>query len=251
MGKYLAPALDKGLDIIEYLSMKAIPQSQMEISQGLEKSPNEIYRMLVCLEQRGYLIKDATSGKYSLSLKLYHLSHRHSPVDELVKTSKPFMEKLSSETKQSCHMGILYHGKLMVVSQMRSPGPVSLSIEEGSFFSLIKTTSGKVILAFMNEDRQKQILSEDKEYNELSKEEKSDLLLRLQKIKERGYELGKSEITIGVTDIAVPVGDIQSGIFSTLAISSLTSISSKNESGEYLISKITESVTSINIALGF
>ncbi|MRT92030.1 IclR family transcriptional regulator [Ancylomarina sp. 16SWW S1-10-2] len=251
MGKYLAPALDKGLDIIEYLSMKAIPQSQMEISQGLEKSPNEIYRMLVCLEQRGYLIKETPSGKFSLSLKLYHLSHRHSPVDELVKLSKPFMEELSNESKQSCHMGILHHGNLMVVSQMRSPGPVSLSIEEGSLFSLIKTTSGRVLLAFMNETRQKQILADDKDYNELSKEKKADLMLRLQKIRDRGYDLEKSELTMGVADIAVPVGDSQSGIFSALAISSLASISSKNESGEFLINKITEAVTSINTALGF
>ena len=37
---------DKGLDILEYLSLKSIPQSQSEISQGIGKSPSEIYRML-------------------------------------------------------------------------------------------------------------------------------------------------------------------------------------------------------------
>ena len=79
---------------MEYLSEVAIPQSQIEISQGLGKSPNEIYRMLVCLEERGYLIK-SLSGKYSLSLKLYHLSHRHSPIDGLLRVAKPYMEKLS------------------------------------------------------------------------------------------------------------------------------------------------------------
>lgn len=248
--KYLAPALDKGLDILEYLSEVAIPQSQIEIAHGLDKSPNEIYRMLVCLEARDYVLKNAASGKYSLSLKLYQLSHRHSPVDGLVKAAKPLMEKLSHETEQSCHLGILYHGQLMVVSQMRSPGPVSLSIEEGSLFPLTKTTSGRVILAYLDEDRQKQVLAEDAEYKKMLKAQKLELQNRLEHIKQRGYEIEQSEITHGVSDIGVPVGNVKTGIFGVLAISSLTNISRKNESGEYLIKTITETVAQINLALG-
>lgn len=248
--KYLAPALDKGLDILEYLSKVAIPQSQIEIAHGLDKSPNEIYRMLVCLEERGYLLKNAASGKYSLSLKLYQLSHRHSPVDGLVKSAKPFMEKLSNETKQSCHLGVLYHGQLMVVSQMKSPGPVTLSIEEGSLFPLIKTTSGRVVLAFLAEKRTKQLLSEDKDYKKLSAKEKTDLKNHLKKIKERGYEIEQSEITMGVTDIAVPVGNVESGLFAVLAISSLSKFADENKSGEMLIKSLIETVGGLNTALG-
>lgn len=53
MQKYQSPALDKGLDILEYLSLNDTPQSQTEISHGTQKKPNQIYRMLVCLEERG------------------------------------------------------------------------------------------------------------------------------------------------------------------------------------------------------
>ncbi|HET8830326.1 MAG TPA: helix-turn-helix domain-containing protein, partial [Pelobium sp.] len=81
--KYQAPALEKGLDILEYLSSQSVPVSQTEIAGNLNKSSNEIYRMLVCLEDRGYIIRDQVSSKYKLSLKLYHLSHQHSVVDEL------------------------------------------------------------------------------------------------------------------------------------------------------------------------
>lgn len=250
MSKYLAPALDKGLDIIEYLSMKAIPQSQVEISNGIDKSPNEIYRMLVRLEERGYLNKNASSGKYSLSLKLYQLSHRHSPFDSLVKTSKPIMEALSGETKQSCHMSILYNGQLMVVSQTRSPGPVSLSIEEGGIFPIVKTTSGRVFLAFMDEQERKSLLANNKEYKKLTGAQKKEFIERLSQIKERGYELETSEITVGVTDIAVPIGDVKTGVFSVLAISSLAKISDEQNTGELLVEKIKKAAEDINLAIG-
>lgn len=248
MSKYSAPALEKGLDIIEYLSHKAIPQTQTEIATGVSKSPNEIYRMLAVLENRGYLIRSA-SGKYSISLKLYHISHRHSPVDGLLKVAKPIMEELSNKTKQSCHMGILYNRKLMIISQTKSPGPVTLSIEEGSLFPLIKTTSGRVILAFLDETQRDKILKKDTDYIALNNADKHEFLKRLNTIKKLGYELKNSEITMGVTDVGVPVGKTVNGVFSVLTVSSLTSVHQENEAGEFLIESVKEAALAIDKAM--
>lgn len=41
---YQAPALDKGLDILEFLADAAVPQSQTQIAQGLGREPHEIFR---------------------------------------------------------------------------------------------------------------------------------------------------------------------------------------------------------------
>lgn len=250
MNKYNAPALDKGLDIIEYLSMKAIPQSQVEIAHGLNKSPNEFYRMLMCLEERGYIIKDAASGKFSLSLKLYQLSHRHSPVDGLLKTAKPQMEILANQSKQSCHLSILQNGKLMVIAQVKSPGPVSLSIEEGSTFPLIKTTSGRILLSSVEENQRARLLDSDPDFRNLSKKDQKQLLEHLGQIKKQGYELHESEITKGVTDLAVPIGNPETGVFSVLAISSLTSISENQDSSDQLIEAIQNIALSISQSIG-
>lgn len=250
MSKYHAPALDKGLDIIEHLSMMAVPLSQGEIAQGIDKGPNEIYRMLVCLEERGYLRKDAASGKFSLSLKLYQLSHRHSPVDGLLQTAKPLMEDLSNRIKQSCHLSILQNGRLMIIAQSKSPGPVSLSIEEGSIFPIVKTTSGRVLLAFSGEKQRNKILADDGDFTYMSEGEKKLFLERLAQINARGYELESSEITEGVTDLAVPVGSYETGIFSVLATSSLTSITENHKSGDLLIDQIKSTAARINQAIG-
>lgn len=248
MSKYSAPALEKGLDIIEYLSHKAIPQTQTEIATGVSKSPNEIYRMLAVLENRGYLIR-SNSGKYSISLKLYHISHRHSPVDGLLKVAKPIMEELSNKTKQSCHMSILYNRKLMIISQTKSPGPVTLSIEEGSLFPLLKTTSGRVILAFLDVKERNRILKKDADYKALDSTKQEQFLKRLEAIRELGYEIKNSEITMGVTDVGVPVGKTINGIFSVLTVSSLTSVHQENKAGEFLIESVKEAATAIDKAM--
>lgn len=249
MSKYKAPALEKGLDIIEYLSEKSIPQSQIEISLGLDKTANEIYRMLACLEDRGYISK-STSGKYSLTLKLYHLSHTHSPIDGLLRVAKPFMEDLSNATHQACHMSIIQFDKLMVVSQTKSPGPVSLSVEEGSLFPLIKTTSGRVLLANLNENERDSILKKSKDFNELDLKNQNELLQALQHIKKTGYDLKESELTLGVTDIAIAIGDVSSGIYASIAISSLTALSENNKSRDFFIQQLQKTAALINNILG-
>ena len=49
---YSAPALDKGLDILELLSSSDNGLTQAEIASRLNKSVNEIYRMLSTLRHR-------------------------------------------------------------------------------------------------------------------------------------------------------------------------------------------------------
>ena len=51
--RYRAPALDKGLDILELLSSTDESFSQAEIAKALSRTPNEIYRMLDRLVRRG------------------------------------------------------------------------------------------------------------------------------------------------------------------------------------------------------
>jgi len=223
--KYQAPALDKGLDILEYLSAQSIPLSQTEIAVGIEKTPNEIYRMLMSLESRGYILRDEVSGKYRLSLKLFYLSHRHSPMDELRKAAQFPLEELANGIRQSCHLSILYMNQVMVIIHAKSPGPIALSIEEGNLFPLPLTASGKVLLAFMPEIEQRTTLRNNAIFKKYSKTQQEDFMDSLGAIKNTGSYFKNSDSVSGVTDISVPIGvDAKNGIIACLTISMLNAL---------------------------
>src|ERR1035441_3836471 len=95
--RYRAPALDKGLEILEYLAGQRMPLTQLEIAEGLRRSSGEIYRMLLCLEERGYLAREAESGKFRLTLRLYELGHRHNPTMLLRRAARLPLEALAGE----------------------------------------------------------------------------------------------------------------------------------------------------------
>jgi len=223
--KYQAPALDKGLDILEYLSAQSIPLSQTEIAIGIEKTPNEIYRMLMSLESRGYILRDEVSGKYRLSLKLFYLSHRHSPIDELRKAAQFPLEELANTIRQSCHLSILYMNQVMVIIHAKSPGPIALSIEEGNLFPLPLTASGKVLLAYMPETERNTTLKNNAIYKKYAKPQQEDFLMSLKAIQQDGCYVKNSDSVSGVTDISVPVGlASNNGIIACLTISMLNAL---------------------------
>jgi len=64
-GRYSAPALEKGLDVIELLAAEQHGLSLQEIARALERTATEIFRMLDVLVRRGYLARRA-DGTYLL-----------------------------------------------------------------------------------------------------------------------------------------------------------------------------------------
>ncbi|MDQ7948436.1 MAG: IclR family transcriptional regulator [Pedobacter sp.] len=223
--KYQAPALDKGLDILEYLAAQSVPLSQSEIALGIDKTPNEIYRMLMSLEGRGYILRDEVSGKYRLSLKLFYLSHRHSPVDELRKAAQFPLEELADSVRQSCHLSILYMNQVMVIIHAKSPGPIALSIEEGNLFPLPLTASGKVLLAYLPTTERDAILRNDQIYKKYPKPKKDEFLASLAHIQQTGAYFKPSDLAEGVNDISIPIGKAnKDGLIACLTISMLSTL---------------------------
>ena len=50
--KYATPALDKGLDILEFLAHDPTGATKSELARELNRTVSEIFRMLLCLERR-------------------------------------------------------------------------------------------------------------------------------------------------------------------------------------------------------
>ena len=250
MTKYNSPALDKGLDIIEYLSKQAVEQSQTEIAHGINKKPNEIYRMLVCLEERGYITKGVVSGKYKLSLKLYYLAHRHPPLFAYRTAAFYPMQELSAFSRQSCHLSILNHDELLIVSQCSSPGPISLSVEVGSRFSLFGSTSGGIILSQLSLDDQMFYLGKNAEFTSLNDDEKTNYLNEIKLIADKGYDLKESETTRGVIDMAVPIYLPEINILSSLVVTILSGQVQELLSSDKILNKLKEAAQKIKINIG-
>lgn len=218
---YAAPAVEKALDIIEYLAEEAVPLTRAQLARALDRQPTELFRMLTCLENRGYLRRVPESGAYALTLKLFELSRTHSPYEELLQVASHHMRLLSDEVRESCHLSILHHEQVLVIAQEESPKPFRLSVEVGSIHPLSGTTSGRVLLANMDETLQRDLLSRDPDHKRRPAAAKQAVLEHLVRVREQGYEWTESEWFDGGIDMGVLVGSPGSQVKAALVIATL------------------------------
>jgi DNA-binding IclR family transcriptional regulator len=122
--RYRAPALDKGLDIIELLAATPVGLTQGEIARQLQRTSSEIFRMLFVLRQRGY-VAQADDDRYVLTTKLFKVADRHSPIRRLTAVAGQVMQTLANQINQSIHMSILQSGRLLVAALVDPPGSLS------------------------------------------------------------------------------------------------------------------------------
>ncbi len=153
--KYRAPALEKGLDVLELLAAHGAPMTASEMSAELDRSVSELFRMIQVLEFRGY-IEQSPEG-YQLTNRLFTLGMSQEPVKTLVETALPLMRELSVKTVQSCHLVLPTDTQIVVVARIESPGDLGYAVRLGYRRNMIDATSGRLFYAMAASSARKQL----------------------------------------------------------------------------------------------
>ncbi len=203
--KYRAPALEKGLDIIELLASHGEGLTQGELAKALQRSPSEIYRMLSTLVRRGYVITTLSGDRYSLGLKMFSISQKHPPIGRVIEAALPRMRAATRKAWQSCHMGMESNGDIVIVASAESPGNWGLALKTGTVVGLGNTGSGRVLAAFRPDNEVQQLLDDHRLALGEPPLDRAAFATHVQRIRKLGYERMPSATAIGVINIAFPI----------------------------------------------
>ena len=121
--KYRAPALEKGLDVLELLSAQGQAMTPSQMSVTLGRSVSELFRMIQVLEFRGYI--EQSSDGYSLTNRLFTLGMTQAPIKSLADVALPAMRDLAADTLQSCHLVVPSGDQIVVIARIESAAPAS------------------------------------------------------------------------------------------------------------------------------
>lgn len=230
-GPYPAPALEKGLEIIELLAAAQKPLSTRAIAESMGRSKGEIFRMLFVLVERGYLNRDPATDELTLSNRLFELGMRTPRARQLVEVAAPAMERLSEKTTQSAHLVVLNEGETVVIANAAGPGDISFTLRLGYRRPAVDATSGQVILAFQDAvTRQRNLKA-----GQLPAGDDGPAFdAQLDAIAERGFLIAESHDMLGVTDISAPILDRQGRAVASIVIPYLNRRSARARHEEVL-----------------
>lgn len=216
-GKYAAPALEKAFDIIELLADRPGGALVSEMAAELNRSIGELFRIVIVMEQRGFLQKSPDSDRYTVAYKILDLAYRATPAQDLTRAAAPQMEALARTVEQSSHLVVPNGGSGLVVARQENPGVRGFALRLGAPIDLLRSCSGHVLLAFSRADRAGRMM-ELAQRSRRAVVDRVKLEKTLRKVRERGFDMMASPITHGVTDISYPVFGFRGEVVAALTI---------------------------------
>ena len=201
--RYRAPALEKGLDVLELLAAQTDPMTLTEIVHALGRSHGELFRMVQVLEQRGYIEQNPAEDGYRLTDRLFSLGMQQPRTANLIEIALPVMRQLALEIGQSCHLALHTRGQMVVVARMESGEQIGFSVRVGYRRPLMQTASGMILYAHQPAEVRRRW--EEMFDPPIPEAEMAVLRTRADEIAERHVEHTPSHFVAGITDISAPV----------------------------------------------
>lgn len=199
--RYQAPALKKGLEILELLAAASGPLNMSDISTALGRSVSEIFRMLQVLEEHRYIARG--DDGYRLTNRLFALGMGQPPVRDLVSTALPVMHDVARDTGQSCHMAVASGAEMVVIAGVEAPGLSGFAVRVGYRRPLHRSASGRILLAFQSAETRRAMLDEVRQTGVAIDE--AALTAQLDGLVGDGGGTTPSPVLTGITDLSVPI----------------------------------------------
>lgn len=211
---YYAPALEKGLDILEALCLSETGLTQKEIAGRLDRSVNEIYRMLSCLVRREYV--DSQNDKFSITSKLFQMSRAHPPTERLIAEALPAMQELAHKVGFACDLRVYSMGSQTVIASVNTPSGIGFNVRTGAEIAVAPTASGRVLIAFQTAETMEMRISES--LGELPPKDLNNFRKDLHEVAVKGFASIKSRQYEGLYAVSFPILDMDHNAIAALTV---------------------------------
>lgn len=204
-----APALDRGLAILEALDARPEGMTLAEISRTIGSPKNSTSRLVQTLTARGYVERDEASLTVRLTGKLLRLGHPRVGRASLVECALEPMRRLRDTVGETVQLGIPIGDEGVVIEQVESTQAVRICVEIGLRFRLHNNAPGKVLLAFQHPKSRESTIQRlvlDR-YTDRTITDRSALREECEAVVAQGYATDWAEADEGIHCVAAPVFD--------------------------------------------
>jgi DNA-binding IclR family transcriptional regulator len=199
--KYRAPALEKGLDVLELLSGHGGAMTPSQMSAELGRSVSELFRMIQVLEFRRYI--EATSEGYRLTNRLFLLGMAQAPVKSLIESALPVMRDLAASTMQSCHLVVPTEDQIVVIARIEGPGDLGFSVRLGYRRNIVDASSGLMFYGCASDGARAELRARLEPKHDAAR--LARYFAAAEAAAKEGYVRRESDFVRGVIDLVAPI----------------------------------------------
>jgi DNA-binding IclR family transcriptional regulator len=195
-------AVERALSIFEAFTPQQSSLSLMEIGTRTNLSKATAYRLVSCLDKAGYLVR-LDNQQYCLSLKLLGLAGIVRSTLSIRDLARPIMTELVKLTGETITLNTVVGDERLCIEVHDTPAPLMTIVKQGERAPLIYGATGKILLAHLEQKRINQLAAR------LTAAEREAIRRQLERFRQQGYAMTRSERVAGVTAISVPIHDME------------------------------------------
>ena len=193
--------------VLQILDILAINPDGLILTELQEKSGipiSSLHGLMSSLEHMNYVKRSDDSRRYKLRTKLLQFTSILSSYHDLITISDPIMNQIKEETSEATSLSILEGDSILFIHKNPAPGRIQIINPAGSRLPSHATGSGKVMLAYLEDEELETIFPDEMLPQVTSRTitSKSRLKQELMLIRERGYAYDDEESSIGVWAVA-------------------------------------------------
>lgn len=217
---YMIKTVAKAMDLLDQFRAGESEFGITDLSKRLKLEKNNVFRLVVTLTAKNYIEINSSTGKYRLGVNARALGQLAAQQIDLVNHARPFLYELKHQCHETCFFSVYQDGSTYSLDCVESDLPVRV-VQTDKNRSLCSTAAGRVLLAFMDKQKQQDQFSGFNNSGFLDRiiTDREMLLDDMKRVVKQGYAIDNQEQEDGVVEIAAPVFDENCAIAGTLSIS--------------------------------
>ncbi len=197
----------KAMDVLDQVASFGRP---VRFATLLSVSPYPkatLYRFLQTLTRQRLLEYDPDQQTYAVGLRLVRLAHAAWSQSSLAPLARDHLDRLSAQIGLTVHLAQLDNGQVLYVDKRNAAQPVDMFSQAGKVGPAYCTGVGKAMLAFLQEDEQARLLTQQSyhAFTAHTLATPAALKAELDAIAARGHAYDREEHEPGIICIAVPI----------------------------------------------
>jgi IclR family KDG regulon transcriptional repressor len=222
-----------------------------ELAQKLDIPKSTVHRILMALEQEGFVQKNINTDRYHLGLELIAIAGIALRNLDVRRVALPVMNRLAERWKETIDLDVLQGTHIIIIEQIAGQHILSTGGTLASRMPAHCTSTGKILLAYAGPQYVQEHYSEEiPKLTRYSIGTRTRLLEELENIRQQGYARAWGENEEYVHALAVPIRDRTDEVVAAISISGLAARINET-TAEEMIKDLKEATTDISKGLGY
>lgn len=152
-------SLDRAIDVVEALAQYPDGVTITGLASSIKLPKSSVFRVLSTLRERGYVLQNPASERYSLGFKFLSLARAVAQEGDLRNVAAEYLHRLRDETGETVHLAVPVGFSMVYIDKVESARLVRLASRIGDVANLHCTALGKAYLAALPESEREAIVA--------------------------------------------------------------------------------------------